>query len=69
MVAAIFEALTSALTAFINTLNSGVTAITALFWTQADGLTVLGTLSVIVVAVSLTYFLLRLLFGLIRMRG
>lgn len=69
MVQAIFEALTSALQAFISTLNSGIQSITALFWVSGTGLTVLGTLSVIVVAVSLTYYLMRLLFGLIRMRG
>lgn len=68
MVADIFQALTDALTAFISTLNSGITAMTALFYAD-NSLTVLGTLSVIVVAVSLTYWLFRLLIGLIRMRG
>ena len=68
MVADIFRALTDALTAFISTLNSGITAMTALFYAN-NSLTVLGTLSVIVVAVSLTYWLFRLLIGLIRMRG
>lgn len=69
MVADIFGALTTALQSFISTLGSGITAMTALFWTQADGLSVLGTLCIIVVAVSLTYWLFRLLIGLIRMRG
>lgn len=69
MVADIFQALTDALSAFISTLNSGVQAMTALFYVNGTGLTVLGTLSVIVVAVSLTYWLFRLLIGLIRMRG
>ena len=68
MVADIFQAITSALTAFINTLNSGITAMTALFYADSQ-LTVLGTLCVIVVAVSLAYWLFRLIIGLIRLRG
>lgn len=69
MVSAIFSALTEALSNFISTLGSGITAMTALFYDSTNGLTVLGTLSVIVVAVSLTYWLFRLIIGLIRMRG
>lgn len=69
MVSAIFQALTDALTAFISTLGSGITAMTALFYNSETGLSVLGTLCVIVVAVSLTYWLFRLIIGLIRMRG
>ena len=68
MVSAIFGAITDALTAFIGTLNSGLTAMTAIFYTNGS-LTVLGTLTCIVVAVSLGYFALRMIMGLIRLRG
>lgn len=68
MISDIFSGITDALTAFISTLNSGITAMTALFYAN-NSLTVLGTLTVIVVAVSLAYFLLRLIMGLVRLRG
>lgn len=74
MVTAIFEGITSAVSAFIGTLNSGIQAMTAIFWTAGEGgaagsLTVVGTLTVIVVGVSLVYFLLRFIMGLVRLRG
>lgn len=71
MVSQIFEGITSAVTAFIGTLNSGITSMLALFYTSGEnaGLTVLGTLTVIVVGVSLVYFLLRFIMGLARLRG
>lgn len=72
MVSSIFEGITQAVTAFIGTLNQGVTAMLALFYDSTasnPGLTVLGTLTVIVVGVSLVYFLLRFIMGLARLRG
>lgn len=72
MVSAIFTGITEAVTAFIGTLNSGVTSIVSLFYnnTGADaGLTVLGVLTCIVVGVSLVYWLFRLIMGMIRLRG
>lgn len=69
MVSAIFTGITSAVTAFIGTMNSGITSMLALFYDTTDGLTVLGTLTVIVVGVSLVYFLLRFIMGLARLRG
>lgn len=68
MVSAIFTGITSAVSAFIGTLNSGITAMLDLFY-GSEGLTVLGTLTVIVVGVSLVYFLLRFIMGLARLRG
>ena len=69
MVSAIFASITQAVTAFIGTLSSGITAMVALFYDGTTGLTVVGTLATIVVAVSLCYFLLRFIMGLIRLRG
>ena len=69
MVSAIFTGITSAVTAFIGTMNSGITSMLALFYDSTEGLTVLGTLTVIVVGVSLVYFLLRFIMGLARLRG
>lgn len=68
MVSAIFTGITSSVTAFIGTLNSGITGMLALFYDDS-ALTVLGTLTVIVVGVSLVYFLFRLIMGLARLRG
>ena len=69
MISAIFSGITTALTAFVGTLNSGLTAMIALFYDSTDGLTVIGTLMVIVVAVSLCWTVFRLISGLIRLRG
>lgn len=72
MVSAIFTGITTAVTAFIGVLNSGITAMLDLFYDSSastPGLTVLGTLVVIVVAVSLVYWIFRLIIGLARMRG
>lgn len=72
MVGAIFGGVTEAVTAFIGTLNSGIGSIVALFYdstSQSPGLTVLGTLTVIVVGVSLVYWLFRLIMGMARLRG
>ena len=68
MVADIFSSITSALTAFIGTLNSGLTAMVDLFY-HAGQLTVVGVLMTIVVAVSLAWTLFRIITGLIRLRG
>ena len=68
MVSAIFGGITSALTAFVSTLNSGLTAMVALFYDNG-ALTVLGTLMTIVVAVSLCWTVFRIISGLIRLRG
>lgn len=71
MVGSIFGGITEAVTAFVGTLNSGVTSILALFYQSGEnaGLTVLGTLTVIVVGVSLVYWLFRLIMGMARLRG
>lgn len=71
MVGAIFGGITEAVSAFVGTLNAGVTSILALFYTSGEnaGLTVLGTLTVIVVGVSLVYWLFRLIMGMARLRG
>lgn len=71
MVGSIFGGITEAVTAFVGTLNSGVQSILSLFYTTGEnaGLTVLGTLTVIVVGVSLVYWLFRLIMGMARLRG
>lgn len=70
MVSAIFDGITSAVSAFIGSLGTGITGMLGLFYdTTNSSLTVLGTLTVIVVAVSLVYFLLRFIMGLARLRG
>lgn len=71
MVGSIFGGITEAVTAFVGTLNSGVTSILSLFYSTGEnaGLTVLGTLTVIVVGVSLVYWLFRLIMGMARLRG
>lgn len=68
MVADIFTSITSALTAFIGTLNSGLTEMVGLFYANG-ALTVVGTLMTIVVAVSLCWTVFRIISGLIRLRG
>lgn len=68
MVQAIFEGITDAITNFISTLNSGITGMIGLFYSNSS-LTLLGVLTTIVVGVSLTYFLLRMVMGLCRLRG
>lgn len=66
----IFETLTDSVGAFIGSIGSGITSMVAVFYDSANSqLTTIGLLSVIVVAVSLSYFLFRLIIGLIRMRG
>lgn len=66
----IFETLTDSVVAFVGSIGSGIVAMTSVFYDSANSqLTTIGLLSVIVVAVSLAYFLFRLLIGLIRMRG
>ena len=64
----VFETLTSSTVGFIGAISSGISSVIAVFYTN-NSLTVLGTLAVIVVAVSLAYFVFRLIFGLVRMRG
>lgn len=64
----IFTTLTSSVVSFIGSLSSGIVAMESVFYANGD-LTTIGLLSVIVVAISLAYFLFRLLIGLIRMRG
>ena len=68
MVQAIFGGITDAITNFISTLNSGITAMIGLFYDN-NALTLLGVLTTIVVGVSLVYFLLRMIMGLVRLRG
>lgn len=72
MVNAIFGGITEAVSAFITTLNSGLTSIVSLFYVASGenaGLTILGTLTCIVVGVALVYWLFRLIMGMIRLRG
>lgn len=70
MVSAIFGGITSAVTAFVGTLNSGIGSIVALFYDSTNSqLTILGTLTVIVVGVALVYWLFRLIMGMARLRG
>ena len=76
MVSAIFTSITEAMSGFISTLGSGVNEMTALFWTVDNtgtspvySPTILGSLVAIVVAVSLGYFVFRLIIGLARLRG
>ena len=68
MVQGIFEGISSAITNFVQTLNNGITAMIGLFWSN-NALTLLGVLTTIVVGVSITYFLFRMVMGLIRLRG
>lgn len=68
MVQDIFQGIADAMTNFISTLNSGITGMVALFYAD-NQLTLLGVLTTIVVGVSLTYFVFRLIMGLIRLRG
>lgn len=68
MVQDIFQGIADAMTNFISTLNSGITSMVALFYAD-NQLTLLGVLTTIVVGVSLTYFVFRLIMGLIRLRG
>ena len=66
----IFETLTEGVIEFIGSIGSGIVAMTSVFYDSVNSeLTTIGLLSVIVVAVSLSYFLFRLIIGLIRMRG
>ena len=66
----IFSSLSSVFTNFIITLNTGVNSVIALFYDSANTqLTLLGTITTIVVGVAITYFLFRLVIGLIRLRG
>ena len=68
MVAGIFQGISDAITNFVSTLNDGITAMIGLFWSN-NALTLLGVLTTIVVGVSITYFLLRMVMGLVRLRG
>lgn len=66
----IFETLTDSTVGFIGTISSGISSMFAVFYDSANSnLTTIGLLSVIVVSISLAYFLFRLIIGLIRMRG
>lgn len=64
----IFDAITDTVSNFTKTMGLGINAILVLFYSN-NQLTVLGTITVIVVGVAFVYFLLRFIFGLIRLRG
>lgn len=66
-VTAIFETITSAVSAFMGTLGEAINGITSLFWTTGDnaGPTFLGVLMLIVAGIGLVYGCFRLIRGLI----
>lgn len=68
MISDIFQAVSDAVTAFASALASSITSVTSMFYTTGDngGLTVLGTLILIVVGVGLVYWAFRLIKGLLR---
>lgn len=72
MVSALFSEISAAMSGFISTLGSGITAMEALFYTNNSGTytaTTLGSLVAIAAAVGLCYFVFRLIIGLVRLRG
>lgn len=68
MISDIFQAVSDAVTAFASALASSITSVTSMFYTTGEngGLTVLGTLILIVVGVGLVYWAFRLIKGLLR---
>lgn len=70
MIGDIFEGITETVTNFVGTMSSGLNQVSTMFYDAQQGqLTLVGTLSTIVVGVSLVYFLIRWIVGLIRLRG
>lgn len=68
MISDIFQAVGDAVTAFAQALASSIGSVTSMFYTTGEnaGLTVLGTLILIVVGVGLVYWAFRLIKGLLR---
>lgn len=67
MVQNIFEVISSAVTQFANTLQSGITALTSIVYTTGEngGFTFVGTLLLVAVGMAIVYWIFRLLRGLI----
>lgn len=68
MINDIFTAVGDAVTAFASALASSISSVTSMFYTSGAnaGLTVLGTLILIVVGVGLVYWAFRLIRGLLQ---
>ena len=68
MINDIFQAVGDAVTAFASALASSISSVTSMFYTTGEnaGLTVLGTLILIVVGVGLVYWAFRLIRGLLQ---
>lgn len=68
MINDIFTAVGDAVTAFASALASSISSVTSMFYTSGEngGLTVLGTLILIVVGVGLVYWAFRLIRGLLQ---
>lgn len=68
MISDIFQAVGDAVTAFASALASSISSVTSMFYTTGEngGLTVLGTLILIVVGVGLVYWAFRLIRGLLQ---
>lgn len=69
MVTAIFEAIGTAITQFATILGNGFSGVLSIFYNATDGLTSVGTLSLIGVGVGLVYWAFRLVRNLIHLRG
>lgn len=69
MIAAIFESVGQALTAFTTQLGNAITSVSAMFYDSTDGLTFLGVLLTIAMGVGLVYWAFKLIKGLIKHRG
>lgn len=70
MVSTIFEVIGQAVTSFVSVLSNGVSAITPMFYTAADGnnpasMTFLGTLLLIAAGIGIVYWAFRLIRGLV----
>jgi len=65
MVAAIFSAIGSVVTAFLTVLGDGVEGVTAYIWT-GSALTIFGTLLLIGFGVGIVYWAFALVKGLVR---
>lgn len=68
MVAEMFTQITAVITAFISSLGTALTGVTALFYDSTNGFTILGSLSLVAVGCGVVYLVWKLIAGLIRQR-
>lgn len=66
IISAIFGAVGDAITGFSNCVSSSVTSVISMFYDSTNGLTVLGTLSLIAVGAGLVFWSFRLIKGLVK---